>query len=75
MIPGGFYGPGWFFMIPGGFSWFFTIPGRFFMVPVCFFMVSVWIFMVFGDPRSGFLRFQVVSFMFHDYSWLQVIFS
>ena len=25
--------PGWFFMIPGGFSWLFAVPGKFLMIP------------------------------------------
>ena len=43
--------PGWFFIVPGRFLWFFKVPGSFFMVPSgfsWFFKVSGWFFEVSG---------------------------
>ena len=51
-----------------GFSWFFMVPGWFFMV----FHGFSWFFMVF----HGFSWFQVgFSWFFHVFSWFQVGFS
>ena len=60
----GFTVPGWFFMVPGWFSWFFT-------VPCCFFRV----FMVPGQFSWFQVGFSGVSWFQVGFSWCQADFS
>ena len=41
-------------MVPGGFQWFFMIPGWFFVVPVRLFIVSGCLLCFFPDSRLAF---------------------
>ena len=61
MVPGGF---SWFFMVPGQCPWLLLVPGLF----SWFFMVSGW----FSIVTSGFHGF---SWFHVGFSWFQAVFS
>ena len=67
-----FHGSRFFFMVPGGFLWFFMGPGWFFMVPGWFFMDPGW-FSWFSMVL--WFVFHGAGLVFHVFSWCQVVFS